>query len=431
MSLQLIIGGSGSGKSYRIYQNIIRESMENPDRNYLVLVPEQFTMQTQKDLVRLHPNHGILNIDVLSFQRLAYHVFDEVGGGHRKVLEDTGKNLVLRRLAQLNKDKMKVLGSKLERMGYISEMKSVLSELAQYNVDGTLLDKAAELVADNRLLQDKLHDIGLLQEEFRKYREGAYITSEEILEELCRVAERSEKIKDTVIALDGFTGFTPIQYLLLDRLLKCAKKVMVTVTLDSEEYPFTSVREEELFALSKNTIWELRHIAAENGIEEEEPILLSGENPRFGQNEELVFLEKHLLRYDNASYTEDPKNIRLYRWADPEQEVIGTAREILRLIREGGYRYRDIAVVTGDMGSYCNYVQRHFDDCGIPCFIDYKRDILANPFVEFLRAVFQMMEENFSYDSVFRYLKSGLTGISTDVVDRMDNYCVAMGLRGY
>ena len=173
MSLQLIIGSSGFGKSYRMYQDIIRESMEHPEKKYLILVPEQFTLQTQKNLVALHPAHGIMNIDVLSFQRLAYHVFDEVGGSSRMVLEDTGKNLVLRRLAQQNKEKLKVLGGRLERMGYISEMKSILSELAQYNVNGRMLEEAAGQAEDNRMLQDKLYDIGLLQEEFRKYREGS------------------------------------------------------------------------------------------------------------------------------------------------------------------------------------------------------------------------------------------------------------------
>ena len=116
MALQLIIGGSGAGKSYCLQQQIIRDSIAHPRERYVLLVPEQFTMQTQKDLVTRHPAHGIMNIDVQSFQRLAYHVFDEVGGS-RKVLEETGKSLVIRRLAQQNREKLTLLGSKLERMG--------------------------------------------------------------------------------------------------------------------------------------------------------------------------------------------------------------------------------------------------------------------------------------------------------------------------
>lgn len=94
MALQLILGNSGAGKSHYLFEKIIAESMEYPNRQFLVIVPEQFTMQTQKDLVMMHPRHGIMNIDVLSFDRLAHRVFEETGGEYRKILEDTGKKSV-------------------------------------------------------------------------------------------------------------------------------------------------------------------------------------------------------------------------------------------------------------------------------------------------------------------------------------------------
>ena len=100
MSLQFIIGSSGAGKSYFAYERVIRESMEHPERNYYIIVPEQFTMQTQKTLVEMHPGKGILNIDILSFERLAYRVFEETGGDNRKVLEDTGKSMVLQKMVE-------------------------------------------------------------------------------------------------------------------------------------------------------------------------------------------------------------------------------------------------------------------------------------------------------------------------------------------
>ena len=102
MSLQFIIGNSGAGKSGTAYENIIREASANPDRLYYVIVPEQFTMQTQKTLVEMHPDGGILNIDILSFERLAYRVFEEVGGDTRRIMEETGKNMVLQKLVQMN-----------------------------------------------------------------------------------------------------------------------------------------------------------------------------------------------------------------------------------------------------------------------------------------------------------------------------------------
>lgn len=87
MSLQFIAGGSGSGKTRYLYEKVIKESEEHPDIQYLFIVPEQYTMQTQKELVRLHPRHGLLNIDVLSFKRLAYRVFEDLGVQLPQVLD--------------------------------------------------------------------------------------------------------------------------------------------------------------------------------------------------------------------------------------------------------------------------------------------------------------------------------------------------------
>ena len=219
MALQFLFGNSGAGKSYHLHQKIVRESMEHPERNYLVIVPEQFTMQTQKDLVMAHPRHGIMNIDVLSFGRLAHRIFEEVGGNQRLVLDDTGKSLVLRKIAGDKEQELKVLRGNLKKQGYIGEVKSILSEFVQYRVDEEALEKVAECAGEQSYLYWKLHDISKVYRGFQEYLAEKYITNEEMLDVLCHVVGKSEILKDSVIALDGFTGFTPVQDALLRELL--------------------------------------------------------------------------------------------------------------------------------------------------------------------------------------------------------------------
>ena len=180
MSLQFIYGPSGSGKTRTLYEKIIRQSLEEPGREFLVIVPEQFTLQTQKELVELHPRKGILNIDVLSFQRLAWRVFEEVGVNTHTVLEDTGKNLLLRRVASRQQSSLTMLGSNFRKPGYISQVKSVISELKQYDVS---LEQLEEQIAQSRdgALKCKLQDIRTLYAGFQEELQGKYITSEEIL----------------------------------------------------------------------------------------------------------------------------------------------------------------------------------------------------------------------------------------------------------
>lgn len=238
MPLQFIFGPSGSGKSTYLYERVIEESQHYPEQKFLVLVPEQFTMQTQKDFVSMHPNKGIMNIDVLSFGRLAYRVFEETGGGALPVLDDEGKNLILRRIAGKYEDRLKVLKGNMKKLGYISEVKSVISEFTQYDIGEEELEKVMETAGKDSRLYYKLKDISLLYKGFSAYLEERYITKEELLDVLSRVAGQSELLKGSTVVLDGFTGFTPVQNRLLLELLRCCREVAVTVTMDDREDPY-------------------------------------------------------------------------------------------------------------------------------------------------------------------------------------------------
>ena len=149
MSLQFIMGPSGAGKSHYLYQWVTTESLKNPDKNYIVLVPEQFTMQTQKDLCLASPKKGILNVEVLSFNRLANRVFEEVGHKRRIILDDVGKNFVIRKIAGDKEEQLKLLGSNLKKTGYISEIKSIISEFTQYDISPDTLEELLQKISCN------------------------------------------------------------------------------------------------------------------------------------------------------------------------------------------------------------------------------------------------------------------------------------------
>ena len=270
MALQFIFGPSGAGKSHYIYSKIIQESMEHPGRSYLVLVPEQFTMQTQKALVEMHPRKGIMNIDVLSFERLAFRVLEEVGETQRELLEETGKSMVLRRVAQEKKKELKVLGSKMDKQGYVSQMKSMVSELRQYEIGSSDLEEILEDLKNRPELYYKLKDMQVLYQGFFEYLEGNFITQEEVLDVLGRVADKSRKLKDSVLVLDGYTGFTPIQIQLLEKLLEISSQIYVTVTMGRGEDPYHPGSPHQLFCLSKQTVARLCKLASEKKIHWEE-----------------------------------------------------------------------------------------------------------------------------------------------------------------
>ena len=428
MPLQFIIGNSGSGKSYTVFQSVIQEAREHPEQLFYVIVPEQFTMQTQKTLVEMHPDGGILNIDVLSFERLAFRVFEEVGGDTRKILEETGKNMVLQKLVQKHQKDLVYLKNQMKKPGYLDEVKSLISEFMQYEVGEQELERMKEDASDRALLQMKLQDVTVLYQAFRDYLREHYMTPEEVLEVLAKEIVFSEKLRGSVLVLDGFTGFTPVQMKVVKELLAVCSKVLVTVTMDVQEPFMGKEKSHQLFYMSHKMIRGLCELTKET----EEPVWIkAGEKSRFAHSPALSFMEKNLFRYRRQVYKQEQKEISIFSAGTPLKEMEETARRILRLVRKEGYRFGEIAVITGNLEEYGNLARQAFDNSGIPCFIDEKHSILMNPFVEYVRAALEMAAQGFSYESVFRYLRCGMSDITRQETDWLENYVVALGIRGF
>lgn len=389
-------------------------------------------MQTQKDLVMQHPNHGIMNIDVLSFVRLAYRIFEETGGQALPVLDDEGKNLILRKIAGDYEKDLKVLKGNMKKLGYISEVKSVLSEFDQYDIGEEELRQMKAAAGENSRLYYKLQDLEVLYIGFKKYLEDRFITKEELLDALCRVVKGSDILKESTIVLDGFTGFTPVQNRLLGELLEVCREVIVTVTMDDRENPYVYKHPYQLFALGKHTVTSLIQIAAERKVSVEDPLCLY-ERPlyRFCDNSAMEFLERNVFRYSKECYKEKQGAVRVHVARNPREEAMKAAGRVRNLVRTKGYRYRDIGVIVSNMEVYGDDLGQAFDLYEIPVFMDHKRSILLNSFVEYIRSLLNMVKDNFSYESVFRFLRTNLSGFTYGEVDELENYVIALGIRGY
>ena len=460
MGVHFYFGSSGSGKSRFLQMEIIRRSLLETSAQFIMLVPEQFTMQTQKEMVLRHPGRGLMNVDVLSFERLAYRVFDEVGMSSRRRLEEIGKSFVLEKIALDLSKKLPVLGANLARPGNLADMKSVISELMLYDVGPDDLSRGE--TGSGSLLGGKLADIAQVYRNFTDYISDRYLTAEGVPDALARVAERSEFLRGAVIALDGYTGFTPVQIRLIQQLAAVSSELHISVTTDIRENPFAKGGN-SLFTMSRDTVQSLQQAFRRNGIgidsvtyidngrptgrkgdpgfagpdagkrEESEKIEASGRIPggaRFAGSPALMHLERNLFRKSDEVFTESQRDVRIFAAANPLEEIRNAALTISSMIREEGLRYRDFAVITGDLGMYGNYVRQIFGETNIPYFIDEKRVLLNDPFVEYVRAAVSAVCEDYSYDSIMRMLKSGMSGIDREDIDLLENHVLALGIRG-
>ncbi len=430
MALTFVLGNAGSGKSTFLRNFILDEAKKNPQKKYLVLVPEQFTMSTQKEYVEASGAKCIMNIDVLSFERLAYRVFEELGMTDLTILEDTGKMLVLRQIVQQHRDELTVLKHKVEKPGYLDQVKSLLTEFAQYNVTVTDLEKMIENTPKN-ILNYKLQDLCVLYKGLEDYLRGNYITAEKLLVLLADVAERSMMLKDAVVCFDGYTGFTPVQNLFMRKLLPLAQDVYVTVLLDVREDARVCSGNHELFYISKKFIRQMSKLADETGtLVGEDIIMPQPAARRFVNAPGLAALEKNIFHPKKEIFEQKQDNVEIIRCLNPKKELHYVAGRIHELIRRG-YRYEDCAIVTADLKTYGRYVKKIFDKAHIPYFLDEKDSIIYSGFVEFIKGSLEMVIDDFSQESVFRYLKSGMTDLTELEIDELENYVLALRIKGH
>ena len=434
MALRFWFGASGAGKTTAVQNEIIARASKERDMDFLMIVPDQFTMQTQKQMVQRHPDGGILNIDVLSFSRLSHRIFEEVGKEEIPVLDDTGKCLILRKVMEECKTEIPVLSAGLRAGGFVEEVKSVISEFMQYDMTVEDVKKLAGFARERRPLSLKLEELAYLYDKFLEACNQRYLTSEGMLHMLCERMAYSKLLRRSVIVMDGFTGFTPIQNKVIEKLLIYAKEVNVTLVLDHRISPYQTEDATGLFYLTQKTVLTLQKLAMANNVPLGEDVLIRDDTvKRFRTNPQLAHLERMLFRNETKSYSsaEEMTSLEVIQAGSMQQECGLCCQKIFELIAEKGYRYRDIAIVVSDMNSYEEPLRNRFEKYGVPYFIDNTASLMQNPFVAFLRSMLAIVRNDFRYDDVFTFLRSDPSGLTREITDRLDNYVRAQGIRGY
>lgn len=461
MALQFIIGRAGAGKTYTLIQNMVHKSIELPQKKFVAVVPEQYSMETQKEILNLHPQGGCFNIEVTSLTRLAYTVFEEQGGVDLNVMDDLGKTLVIRKILEECKEQLKVYQSKTSMMGFTQKVKSVISELRQYNIGEEELIKMCDETEEYPSLRMKLEDIHVINNAFNDYIKDKAITNEELLTLLCKYIPKSDFVKKTYFYFDSFTGFTPVQYQVLEQIIRYSPQVSMAVTLPEDEVNFKGFSPYELFALSKETIIKTRELAIRNSIEILPNIVIDLESDgekkecsRLGRiDEALSFIESHIFRDGVNShqdekirktsrgssphqarkekYNRETEAVKVCALSNPKAEAEYVAGEISRLIKSKQYRFQDFAVITGDIEGYYKYINQAFTKYDIPCFIDHKEDVLSNKYVDGLLAALDVIEKDFSHQAVMRFIRLKFMDLDERECDIFENYILKSNRRGY
>ncbi|MGE4214292.1 MAG: helicase-exonuclease AddAB subunit AddB [Anaerotignaceae bacterium] len=428
MALKFIIGRSGYGKTHECLNSIAKKQYQNMKNNLIYIVPEQFSLQAEKDIIKETTGKGIMQAKVLSFNRLAYTVFSQTGYPKTQPLTDISKAMALKKIILENKDNLQYFKKAADKQGFMQQLSTTVSELFRYEISGNKLVAIANATENNDILKMKLNDLALIYNNYKSFIDNGYISSDEALDLLYDRIDSSQLISGAHIWLDGFYGYTPQELKIIGRLLVNAASVTVTLTLDSYALKQKSLPMTNTFFETKDTYLTLCKLAQDNNIEIEEPLMLT--QPKRFNNNAIASLEKEFTKATPSS-VEETNGIEIFASPNTFEEAETVALKIISLVRDKGLRYRDIAILAGSLENYESILRTVMAECKIPFFMDSKQDITNHPLVELIKGMLEIFLFNFSYDSVFSFLKTGLTPMAQADIEILENYCLAYGIKSY
>ena len=420
MSLRLICGRAGTGKSDFCFEEI-KKNISNKEKIYMI-TPEQYSFTAEKKLLEKIETGATTNAEVLTFARMAYRVLSEVGGITKLSLSKAGRAMLIYDILEKEKTNLTFLGKSNKN---IELMETQLTELKKHSVSLDMLDNVINNIED-RYLEEKLKDIihiyGLYEEKLK----GKYIEENDRLEILANKLEESNLFENCIFYIDEFSGFTKQEYKIIEKLLKVAKEVNITITTDNLD--LNTNMETDLFYESKKTADKLLYIARSNEIKCEKTIFMD-EFHRF-KNKELIHLEQNIQSVPYKKYEQNIENLSIFLAKNPYSEVEYVAKEIVKLVKYNNYRYRDIIVITNEIENYASLAKAIFGAYDIPVFIDEKKELSQNEFAKYILALLEVFSSNWSYEAVIQYLKIGFTDIEKEEIYEFENYCKKWGIKG-
>ena len=418
MSLQLIYGRAGTGKSTVILEQV-KNNLHSEVKQYII-IPEQFSYSEEKKLMAELQENSIINAEVITFKRMAERVQTEVAGRTKSLLSKSGKAMIMYSILDKQKDKLQYIKNSSNNIDLgIQTIKDFKKNVIKYQDIEELIESV-----DKPLLKAKLQDVNIIYSEYEKCIQEKFLDEEDKISKLAPSLESSTMFDNSDIYIDEFSGFTKQEYQVIAKLLKKARKVRLAICLDE----LNEKNKTDIFYFNKSAVEELIDIATECGVEVEKPIYLNKQYKL--KNPELKHLEQNLYAPTYAKYAEEVKNIKTILTLNPYEEIEYVAQNIIKLVRDEGYKYSDIAIIARNIDEVQSKVKAILDNNGIPVFIDNKEDLARSQFIKYILALLEILAKNWSQEAVISYIKSGFLKIDEDDIYKLENYVIKWGIQG-
>ncbi len=417
MSLRIIYGKAGTGKSSFIF-NEINEKIKAGEKNKIyIITPEQFSFTAEKKI--MENRKSIINAEIISFNRMAYRVMNEIGGNIYNNLTKCGKAMLIYSILQKEKKNLNLLNKSDENI------ELAMRTISEFKKNGILVNDLENEIINikDNYLKIKLQDIILIYKNFNENIKDKYIDETDLLTKLSQNIEKVDLFNNSIIYIDEFMGFTKQELEIIKELLNISKELTITFCIDEIEE--NSNPNKDIFYSNKITLNKILNLVNKNN--KIEKINLNKLN-RF-KNNELIYIENYLYNLKIKKYEKEPENINLFLAQNQYTEIEYIAQNIINLVKKKKYKFNEIGVITKNLNSYSSLVKAIFSKYEIPVFIDEKKDLNQNILIRYILSIIEIILKNYSYETVFNYLKNDFIEVDKNDIFNLEKYCIKYGIK--
>ena len=396
-------------------EKFIYEEIAKTGKRTLVIVPDQYTLEGEKQAFKYLQTKGLLDVELISMSRLGSRLLTEQGGSRKTFIDKYGRHMLLSRIGRECREQLQVFGNSMEKNSFLEMTNNFISEMKQYNVEPKNLRDLRKDLTSGSLLDRKLQDLELIFSKYQEAIEGKYTDSEDLIDLYANKIGQSSMLKDCNIWVYGFDSFAPKALTVLGNLMAACQEFNLFLTYDQNSY------DEELFQLPAIVMLNLEKQAQSHGIEHKRVKISAGEELPKAAAMRTIEEQLYSARIQPSA---DAKGITLVEAASIYGEAESAASFILHLLRDKGMRYRDIVVICNDQKVRGPVISRVFEEYGIRLFDDKKRSILSSPIAVFLVAMVNVVAGGYNTADIFKVLKTGFTPVSAEDIESLENYAI-------
>jgi len=414
--IKFYVGKSSTGKSHQM----MKELKNSNDEGLIYLVPEQFNLEAERQLIEKMDLDGLININVLSFDWLVNTILKMIGGINGIELDKFGQSMIIRKILETYKNELVFYKGSVNQKGLIEKFNSLFQKISMKGIEESSLKNIFVDQIEDDYLKKKTRDILKIYQGYKNYLSHDYLTENDRFKLVVEVIDSLGYLKNTRLWIDAFHSFDDLQFEMIQKMFLICDDVTIALTIDFEN------REKTPNKNVNETLNRLEQICLENNFEYE--IVEFKENNY--NHEEIVFLSENIFKYPNEIYKEEVKNIKGFIGNDLYSEVEMVAIELHDLVKNQGYNWEDIGIIVSSLQDYQLTIKSVLEEYKIPYFIDKKVSILNNPLIKFIISTLEVYQKHFRYEDIFSLVKTGFTDLTKEESEKLENYVINYGIKG-